>query len=161
MSTATKTSKKVTTKAQATQKKEFNLERFITLWIYKSEKGSKYLSGTTEDKKFKLTGFFNNEKQNPKEPDIRIYVRDDEKNLSKEPYISLWCNVKDGSDKKYLSGKIDDKKVVGFFNAKAKVNGTMPYINIYFSEAQAEQEKIKEENETVYEDVAIDEDLPF
>ena len=164
---STKTTKKATSKAKETQtqKKEFNLKQALTLWIYKSKKGSKYLSGVTEQDD-KITGFFNKEKQNPKEPDIRLYTRDEEGNTSKEVFCSLWCNVKDGSDKKYLSGKIDDKRVVGFFNSKAEVNGIIPYINIYFSE-DSEQTKIEEKlpkfekKEPEYEEIQEDDDLPF
>ena len=170
---STKTTKKATAQAKET-KKEFNLQRAFTLWIYKGKKGGKYLSGTTEDGT-KLTGFFNNEKQNPKEPDIKVYEKDDENNLSKEEYCSLWCNVSETTEKKYLSGKIDETRVVGFFNSKAEINGTTPYINVYFSEDEQEEEeqeqpkkatkqptkKTQKKVEPEYEEMHSDDDLPF
>lgn len=166
---STKTTKKATAKAQATQEqKEFNLERLLTLWIYKG-KGAKYLSGVTEEGD-KLTGFFNKEKKNPKEPDIKLYIRDDEGNISKDVYLSLWCNATD-SGKKYLSGKFDNgDRVVGFFNAKAEVNGIIPYINVYLSDDENNQEKITEpkaekkkakKEEPDLKDIAEDDDLPY
>ena len=159
---STKTTKKT---AQATEKKEFNLERVFTLWIQKGSKGKKYLSGKCEDGT-KVTGFFNNEKQNPKEPDIRVYVRDDEGNLSKEEYCSLWCNVSETTEKKYLSGKIGDDRVVGFFNSKAKIGENIPYINVYLSEEQETEnkkatKKTQKKVEPEYQEVDSDDDLPF
>lgn len=161
---STKTAKKTTAKAT---KKEFNLQQAFTLWIYKGKNGGKYLSGTTEDRDTKLTAFFNNEKQNPKEPDIRVYIRDDAGNLSKEEYCSLWCNVSEATEKKYLSGKIDDVRVVGFFNSKAKIGENIPYINVYFSEDEKEEEKPKpskktqKKEEPEYTEIESDDDLPF
>lgn len=157
---STKTTKKAQAKAPKVQEKEFNLKQAVTLWIYKSKKGSKYLSGVTAEGE-KVTGFFNKDKQNPKEPDIRLYTRDNEGNTSKDVFLALWCNVKDGSDKKYLSGKIGDKRVVGFFNSKAEIDGVIPYINIYFSEDQEQLKVEAEEKEPEYEEVGEDDDLPF
>lgn len=168
---STKTTKKVTAQVKET-KKEFNLEQAITLWIYKGKKGGKYLSGKAQYDGFKVKGFFNKEKKNPKEPDIRIYISADNGDLSKEEYCSLWCNVSEASGKKYLSGKLGEDCVVGFFNDKAEIGGTIPYINVYFSEdEQDEQVKagIKEPTKTTkktqkvepeYQEVEDDE-LPF
>lgn len=153
------------TKATAkTQKKEFNLERFLVLWRKKSANGNVYFSGKTEVGE-KVTGFYNKDKQNPKEPDIRLYFTNTEGKLEKEPFLSLWCNATT-NDKKYLSGKIDGKRLVGFINEKVKVGDMKPYINVYFSDDQEEQKPVKEEKpkfkkeETKFEDVE-DEDLPF
>lgn len=163
MSTATKTK---TTKRE--EKKEFNLERFLVLWLYKSKNGKTYLSGKTEEG-VKLTGFLNKEKQNPKEPDIKIYTVGEDKKLSEDEYVALWVNATDNG-KKYLSGKVDGKRVVGFFNSKAEVNGTVPYINVYFSDdaqhtipVEEEKKSKKEAKKTTkpeYEEVE-DNDLPF
>lgn len=163
---STKATKKETTKKETNEKKEFTLERFFTLWIYKSKKGNKYLSGVTEDGE-KLRGFFNSKKENPKEPDIRIYTVNKKGDISKEEFISLWCNANAESGKKYISGKIDGKRVVGFFNSKAEVNGVIPYINVYYSDN--EQNESKEENKPKYskkeepefEEMKTDDDLPF
>lgn len=160
MSTATKTN---------TAKKEFTLEQVFALWRQKSKDGKKtYFSGKIGDEY--LTGFYNTNKQNPKEPDIRIYKRDEEGNLSKEEFVSLWCNAKENG-KKYLTGKIDGKRVVGFINSSG--NEKAPYISVYWSDdqnkdtAKAESKpdpkatKTKKAKKEEFEEVGTDEDLPF
>lgn len=140
------------------EKKEFKLERAMVFWIKASKEGSrKYLSGKTEAG-VNLVGFFNLEKQNPKEPDIKCYVSGENKELSKEAYISLWCNASDAG-KKYVSGSLNGKRVIGFFNSKAQVNGKIPYLNVYFSEDKPENKV--ETKEPEFEEVAPDNDLPF
>lgn len=128
--------------ATATEKKK--LEGVCALWKRKSKDGKKvYFSGCTEDRKTQLTGFYNTEKKNMKEPDLRIFTRDEEGKLSPEPFVSLWCNsTKKG--KKILSGKIDGKRVVGFINEKGSEKA--PYISVYWSdesEAPKTEEKPK------------------
>ena len=160
MSTKTKTTAKA-----STQKKEFNLERLLVLWRYKSKKGNVYFSGKTEEGA-KVSGFYNKDKQNPKEPDIKLYFFDDEGNLEKDPFLAMWCNATT-KDKKYLSGKYEEKRVVGFINEKSEINGVKPYINVYFSDDQEEQKPEKEEKpkftkkETKFEEVEDIDDLPF
>lgn len=150
------------TKKQETQVKEFNLKRVCTLWIYSSkDKKSKYLSGRA-DAGEKIIGFFNSkDRENPKEPDIRLYFNKS-KDDKKEVYGALWCNAtKNG--KKYLSGKVEDKRVVGFFNSKAEVDGIIPYINIYLSEDKPTEDTIKAEKkeEPKFEEIENDSELPF
>lgn len=152
-------------------KKEFTLKQVFTMWIYKSKNGDKYLSGKTEDGQ-KIRGFFNNKKENPKEPDIRIYLVNDKGDLSKEEYVSLWCNAKENG-KRHLSGKIDGKRVVGFFNSKAKVDGVIPYFSVYWSEANEDSKPDHKETKTETkkatkskkaekkEEPETDSDLPF
>lgn len=105
----------------------------FALWKKIGKNGKPYFSGKTEDGTF-LTAFFNGEKKNPKEPDVRVYTQDQNHNLSKDEYVSLWCNVAK-SGRKYLSGKIGDKRVVGFINDKAE--GNRPYVSVYWSEEDA------------------------
>ena len=145
-----------------TTSKNFDLERVIVLWIYPSKDGKKtYLSGKTEDNVLRLTGFFNKEKQNPKEPDIRLYTVSEKNERSDQVYLSLWVNAtKNG--KKVISGKLNNKKVVGFFNPKATVGGVLPYINIYWSDEQ--KAEVKTEGEAVqaeFEEIPSDMVLPF
>ena len=122
------------------------LQGVCALWKRTSTNGKTYFSGQTEDKQSFLTAFYNTAKKNLKEPDLRIYTRDSEGNLSKEPFLSLWCNAtKKG--KKILSGKLGDKKVVGFI--KADATEKQPYISVYFEEdklpvEEGEQLKIQE-----------------
>ena len=123
----------------------------LSLWRKLSKTGkSYYLSGKTAGvDKVWLKGFFNGNKTNPKEPDVRIYVEDAEHNLSKETYLSLWCKIAK-SGKKYLTGKLDGKWVVGFINEDS--DGKRPYLSVYFSEESVA--------ETTPEQTKI-EDVPF
>lgn len=145
------------------------LEGVCALWKRTSANGKTYFTGQTEDKQTFLTAFYNTDKKNLKEPDLRIYTRDADGNLSKEPWLSLWCNAtKKG--KKVLSGKLDGKKVVGFI--KVDANEKQPYISIYFDQdklPEGEQLKIEEPKKeapkkTKKEAPKVetpDEDLPF
>ena len=51
-----------------------------------------YFTGKTDGGE-RLVGFFNGKKQNPKEPDVRIYKVDSECKAVKEEYCSLWTNA--------------------------------------------------------------------
>lgn len=53
------------------------LEDFCALWEQKSKNGKEYLSGKDTDGN-RLVAFYNDNKKNPKEPDIRVYYSDDE-----------------------------------------------------------------------------------
>ena len=75
-----------------------------------------------------MTGFYNINKGNDKAPVLRVYQRDD---INKE-VLSMWLNTSK-SAVKYLSGKYNGKRVVGFINDKPK-NEKAPYIRIYESE---------------------------
>lgn len=161
---STKTAQKTTA-----SKKEFNLTPVLTMWCYKGKaKGSvKYLSGKTDsDKPVKLKGFFNGKKKNPKEPDIRIYTEIEKGVLSKEEFISLWVKVSKGG-KKYISGKLGDKWVTGFFNSRAEINGIIPYFTVYYSDSEQKSEKTDtNEYKTPvtpdFEEIEdVDDDLPF
>lgn len=124
----------MSTQTKSTEKKVFNLEEVFALWKKKSKEGKTYFSGRTTvegGEPMNITAFYNTKKQNPKEPDIRVYRRDDHDNLSKEEFVSLWCNVtKNG--KKVLSGKIDGKRVIGFINTSG--NEKAPYISVYWAD---------------------------
>lgn len=153
----------------ATKKKK--LQRVCALWKTTSKDGKKtYFSGKVDDGTFEnecyVTGFYNTEKKNLKEPDLRIYARDDEGNLSKEPFLSLWCNAtKNG--KKILSGKLNGKRVIGFI--KADATEKQPYISIYYSDEETEsdktdtksEEKTTKKEEPKFEEIPSDGSLPF
>ncbi len=149
-----------TTQKTTASKKEFNLTPVFTMWIYKGKNGGQYLSGKTEDGR-KLKGFFNGKKKNPKEPDIRIYKQLDKGVLEKEEFISLW--VKDSkAGKKFVSGKLGEKWVVGFFNSKAHVDGIYPYFSVYFSDVEKAEEKTEETTAPVkYEEIVDNDELPY
>ena len=151
-------------KAQKTQeqKTEFNMTQIFAMWLKKSKSGSKYLTGKDADGN-RLVGFFNGKKQNPKEPDVRIYQMNEEGEMSKEEYTSLWVNVSK-NEKKYLSGKIGEMKVVGFINAKATADGKRPYFSVYesSSEPPKKEETAKpEKEEFINIPDNIGEELPF
>lgn len=129
-------------------RKEFKLNQVFALWKQTSKAGATYFSGKDEEGNH-LRGFYNLKKQNPNEPDLRVYTVDSEGNISKDPITSLWCNASKNG-KKYLSGKVNDKRVVGFINTKASEK--QPYITIYFSEDQVKEENAKE---------AQNEEIPF
>ena len=131
------------TKNNTQQTKQFTMIPVFALWKQTAKSGKTYFSGKREDNRQKLTAFFNTNKKNPKEPDIRVYCVAPNGDMEKEEYISMWCNVAK-SGKKYLTGKLGDKRVVGFINENAENN--RPYVSVYYSEEQApEQTKIVEE----------------
>ena len=73
------------------EKKETTLKQVFAMWKKTSQKGTTYFTGNIY--KTELKGFYVTKKKNPKEPDVKIYkVIEDE--LSQEPILSLWCNVK-------------------------------------------------------------------
>lgn len=118
--------------------KEFAMKQVFALWKNTSKEGKAYFSGKYDG--VEVRGFYNGKKQNPKEPDVRIYVVDANKNLSKDELCSLWCNVSKNG-KKYLSGKLNGQKVIGFINATANEENKKPYISLYWSEEQNEQKE--------------------
>ena len=62
-----------TTTANATKKK---LEQVFALWKRTSKEGKTYFSGK-DYLGNNVTAFYNTEKKNLKEPDMRVYLRDD------------------------------------------------------------------------------------
>lgn len=145
--------------------KEFAMKQVFALWKNTSKEGKTYFSGKYGE--IEVRGFYNGKKQNPKEPDLRIYAIDGNKNLSKDALVSLWCNVSK-NDKKYLTGKLDGKKVIGFINAKANGENKMPYISLYWSEEQEQKEeastketKKAPKKTTKKEEPEVEDDLPF
>lgn len=126
------------------------MTQVFALWKSKTKTGKTYLTGKTADGERQLVGFFNTHKKNPNEPDARIYIQED----MKEEYCSLWSNVSEKGNK-FLSGKVDGKRVIGFINEKPE--NKRPYVSVYYSENGL---KTKEEEP---EQVAIEEteDLPF
>ena len=147
-----------------------NRTQVLALWKKTSKDGKKsFFTGACNEKECYLTAFYNTNKKNLKEPDLKIYARDDENNLSKEPILSLWCNASKNG-KKYLTGKMDGKRVVGFINGNG--NEKAPYISVYWSDEEEKTEtksepqtqekpKSKKKEEPKYEEVKTDDDFPF
>ena len=136
--------------------KTFKMEQAFAMWKRKDKNGKDYFTGRDE-KGTKLVGFYNSMKQNPKEPDVRIYIQTpmDAPKDSKITFTSLWCNISKNG-KKYLTGKVNNKKVVGFINEGA--DEKRPYFSVYFSDSTPKAaETAKEE----FEQTEIPSDMPF
>ena len=119
------------------------LQGVFALWRRKSQNGNVYFSGKTEGGS-NLIGFYNTDKKNLKEPDLRVYAKDTEGGLSKDPFVSLWVNATN-SGKKLLSGKLEGKKLIGFINASADEKN--PYISVYYSEDDQKEDDQKEDDQ--------------
>lgn len=120
---------KVTTSTTNTKS---NLEEAFALW--ETKKGDTvYMTGKTAgDKPVRLVAFINEEKKNPKQPDIQVYIQAD-KGVKKTQVASLWLN-KSKSGKDYFSGQDNEnKKLVGFVNDDTQ-GGKYPSLRVYFSE---------------------------
>lgn len=159
----------MSTKATQT-KKEFTLKQVFAMWRRKSKNGKTYFFTGKDVDGREIRGFYNKDKQNPKEPDIRIYHLTESGEIEKEVYVSLWCNASDNG-KKYLSGKIDGLRVVGFINEKATPENKQPYLSVYWSDDGEEKKpaasntkkstrQAKQKEEPEFED-SEDNDLPF
>lgn len=112
------------------EKENFNLDEAFVLWIKESKKGSKYLTGHDLNQN-RLVGYFETNKLNEKQPDIRIYnLTEDGKN--KDEVCVLWKTMsKEAKD--YLSGMTnEDEKIIAFYCEQVKDNS--PYIKAYFKE---------------------------
>lgn len=114
-------------------KEAVELTEAFVLWKNTSKAGNEYLKGYTSEKlgKANLVGYFNTNKKNAKEPDIRIYTLDSENKQDKE-IADLWENISH-NEKRYLTGTTDEKeRLVGFYN-NDKDHQDRPYIRTYFN----------------------------
>ena len=122
---------KKTIKPEVKEEEKKELKECLVLWLGESKNNTKYLTGfVSEDPNVKVVGFFNGNKKNPNEPDIRIYVKEDDK-IGQE-IASLWATLgKNKKDYSYLTGKDDDKnRLVGFYGNEKDTK--KPYIKVYF-----------------------------
>lgn len=116
-------------KTNDTQTERKELKELFALWLNKSKNGDEYLSGYTSEEKpserMNLVAFYNNDKKNPNEPDIRVYEKGDK--LTNE-VASLWVNTSKNNIE-YLSGTDNEgKKLVGFYGDKSQEK--RPYIRV-------------------------------
>ena len=142
----------------ATNKQE--RQQACVLWKKTSKAGKTYFTGilSKDGKDVYVTAFYQLEKKNPEQPDLRIYEQDEKGSIKEKSILDLWCNVSKAKNKKYLSGKLAGKRVVGFV-LDEKAGSKRPYISIYWSEEQA-----KKETPAKQEAPALNletEDLPF
>lgn len=121
---------KTTTSSNNTNK--FNLKEAFALW--EAKKGEKvYFTGkTAEDKPVRLVAFVNEDKKNPAQPDLHVYIQA-EKGEKKVQVASLWEN-KSKSGKIYFAGiDNENQKLVGFINEDTQ-DGKYPSIRVYYSD---------------------------
>lgn len=120
---STKTVEKTTEREQ--------LKDCVTLWLHESKAGNKYLKGHTAEGN-KVIGYFNSKKEKPEQPDIRIYLVDEEGNREEKSCLALWENVSEEKGTKYLTGTTNEnEKVVGWYQDISE-NEKRPYINAYY-----------------------------
>lgn len=154
----TKTSKNnAKTEGYKNERKE--LKECLSLWKKKSQSGKSYFKGKTVEGKH-VIAFYNMDKKNPKEPDLRICYMNSEGKAEYETFVSLWCNATD-SGTKYLSGKISGIRVVGFFTKSEALvkHENLPYIKLYWADSEGAEHSSKAK-EKEFEEVENDE-LPF
>lgn len=111
--------------------KKKELVEVAVLWLHVSKNETEYLSGNLSEDlgSGKIIGFFNTNKKNPKEPDIRLYTVNQEGNRDIE-IASLWENISK-SENRYLLGKTNENEdIIGFYEEKQEKK---PYIKVYFS----------------------------
>lgn len=119
------------------EKKEVKreLKEAFILWKNKAKSGMEYLSGNTgkdcgELAGASVSGFFNSKKENPKQPDIKLYVKDEnDKNVE---VAALWERITK-NEKRILTGLTNEKEnLVGFYNKSE--DEKQPYIKVYFQD---------------------------
>lgn len=132
------------------------LEEVLSLWVSESKVGTKYFTGSSKRGE-KLVAFYNSKKKNPKEPDVRIYTKDVENKISKDEYLSLWCNVS-SKGTKYLLGTFEGRKVIAFINNSDNVK--RPYLSVYYQEVNTDA--VRESN-PVQQTLPVEDEeyLPF
>ena len=103
------------------------LRECFVLWKKVSKNNVEYLSGYLKEKNINIVGFFNTNKKNPKEPDIRIYCENEEEKTNIE-ICSLWDNVSKNNNR-YLAGVTnEDEKIIAFYDGE----NNRPYIKAYY-----------------------------
>lgn len=125
---------KTTINKEQEERKEMK-EAFV-LWRKESQKGTHYLTGfaTVNGKKINLIGYFNSNKKNPKEPDVRVYESikngDGTYSKSEKEIASLWEEVTK-NNKRILKGTTNDnERLVCFYGDVNKE--ARPYIRAYY-----------------------------
>ena len=110
----------------------FSLKECLVLWKQQAKTGLNYLSGRiANEEKTRLQAFYNTNKKNPKEPDIRVYLINEEGKRDIE-VASLWETIAK-NESRYLTGTTNEnEKLVGWYS---KVEDEkLPYIRVYYKE---------------------------
>lgn len=107
------------------------LESAFSLWENVGKNKKEYLTGI-DCNDHKLLGFYNTDKRNEKEPDIKVYELNDKNEIGVN-VASLWKNESKDKQVKYLSGVTsDNEKIVAFYNDDTSNN--KPLIRAYFKD---------------------------
>ena len=127
------TSKNVEVKKEVVN--EFKLRGCFALWKQQAKSGLNYLTGRTEKdtegNTVRLQGYYNTSKKNPKEPDIRVYMLNEEGKRDIE-VASLWESIAK-NESRYLTGSTnEDEKIVGWYSKTE--DDKLPYIRVYYKE---------------------------
>lgn len=125
---------KVSVKTEEKQERKELREVFV-LWKNTAKSGLEYLSGNAGKDMGDLAGvsvsaFFNTKKENPKQPDIQVYIKgEDGKNVE---VAALWERITK-NDKRIVTGLTNEKEaLVGFYGKED--NDKAPYIKVYFQD---------------------------
>jgi len=107
------------------------LESAFSLWENIGKNKKEYLTGM-DCNDHKLIGFYNTEKKNDREPDVKVYELNDKNEIGTN-VASLWINESKDKKVKYLSGLTsDNEKIVAFYNDDTSNN--KPLIRAYFKD---------------------------
>lgn len=138
-------------------KREFQMEDLGALWLKIGQNGGQYLSGKVNG--VSVMGFVNKENKNEKQPDITLYQIKDGKR-EQTSFTAFWVNTSKDGKRKYLTGKIGDLKIVGFFVKEGGVNTKRPYISLYESKMM-DDTKVKKPATNKAKKATEAEQLPF
>lgn len=83
--------------------------------------------GEDEETGRQIVGYYNRQKVNKNEPDLRLYYDNDKANGALE-FLALWLKVSE-TGRKYLIGNRDGFCFVGFINSN-RLDESEPYISI-------------------------------
>ena len=105
-----------------------DLRECLVLWKNVSKNNVEYLKGyTSGENHIELVGYFNTNKKNPKEPDIRIYCEKEGENAVVE-VCSLWDTLSKNNTR-YLTGVTnEDERIIAFYDG----TNNRPFIKAYY-----------------------------
>ena len=114
--------------------------------LWKREAGKiTYYTGVLKEGEKNLVAFYNLDKKNPKEPDLRVYLQVEKGEKFGDEIISLWVQLTKDKTKKYFTGVVNANcRLVGFINENP--SKLAPSITVYLqSDAPktTKQEKLK------------------
>ena len=150
---ATNTKAKEVKKEEVKEEKVYPKSLFaLWKWINKGKEGKKFVNVTgfaerESDTPLKLVAEFRTNKNNPKEPDMVVYLQNADYSKGEE-YATIWCNVSK-AENKYLSGYLktpDKAKIIGFIDSK-NVNTMYPTYRFYLQSELDNPTPSKEDEE--------------